>query len=64
MTPIICLLLTIVIRNVAIDNIPNQNDTIYGIYPLVASKFNDYTFIDQLSDYIYREKAQSYLFDY
>ena len=30
MTPIICLLLTIVIRNVAIDNIPNQNDTVYG----------------------------------
>ncbi len=64
MTPIICLLLTIVIRNVAIDNIPNQNDTIYGTFPLVASKFNDYTFIDQLNDYIYREKAQSYIFDY
>jgi hypothetical protein len=54
MTPIICLLLTIVIRNVAIDNIPNQNDTIYGTFPLVASKFNDYTFIDQLNDYISR----------
>ncbi len=64
MTPIICLLLTIVIRNVAIDNIPNQNDTIYGTYPLVATRFNDYSFIDSLDDYIYREKAQSYIFDY
>lgn len=62
-TPIICLLLTIVIRNVAIANIPNSNDTIYGIYPLLAAKFNDYSLIDQAEDYVLREKVQYYLFD-
>ncbi len=62
-TPIICLILTIVIRNVAIANIPNSNDTIYGVYPLLAVKFNDYSLVDQLYDYVYREKAQYYIFD-
>jgi hypothetical protein len=63
LTPIICLILTIVIRNVAIANIPNSNDTVYGAYPLLSMKFNDYSFVDQLYDYVYREPAQYYLFD-
>ena len=63
LTPIICLILTIVIRNVAIANIPTSNDTIYGIYPLLAMKFNDYSLIDQVRDYVYREEAQYYIFD-
>ena len=46
LTPIICLLLTMLIRNVAIDNIPSQNDSIYGVYPEIAVKFNDYHGID------------------
>lgn len=54
LTPIICLLLTIVIRNVAIANIPNNNDTVYGSFPLISMKFNDFSLVDQLPEYIYR----------
>lgn len=64
MTPIICLLLTIVIRNAAIDNIPTQNDTLYAEFPLISMKFNDYSKIDELPEYIRRNPAQWYLFDY
>jgi hypothetical protein len=46
LTPIICLILTIVIRNVAIANIPNNNDTVYGEFPLIAAKLNDYSLLD------------------
>lgn len=63
LTPIICLILTIVIRNVAIANIPNSNDTVYGEFPLIAMKFNDYSLVDQLYEYVYREPAQYYIFD-
>lgn len=62
LTPIICLVLTIVIRNVAIANIPNSNDTVYGAYPLLSMKFNDFSLIDQLHEYVYREPAQYYIF--
>lgn len=54
LTPIICLILTIVIRNVAIANIPNNNDTVYGSFPLISMKFNDFSLVDQLPEYIYR----------
>jgi hypothetical protein len=54
LTPIICLILTIVIRNVAIANIPNSNDTVYGEFPLIALKFNDFSLVDQLYEYVYR----------
>lgn len=64
MTPIICLIFTIVIRNVAMANIPTQSDTIYSVFPLISAKFNDYSLADQLDDYIRRDKVQWFLYDY
>lgn len=63
-TPIICLVLTILIRNVAIENIPTGNDTIYGVEPLLSFKLNDYSFVDILEDYVSREKAQYYIYSF
>lgn len=58
-TPIICLVLTILIRNAAIDNIPTQNDTIYASVPLISSKFNDFYLADSVfSEFIHREIDQ------
>ena len=50
------------IRNVAIQNIPNQNDSIYGTFPLIAAKFNDYYQLDDLWEYVHRDKAQYFIF--
>ena len=63
LTPIICLIFTILIRNAAIDNIPTQNDTVYAIMPLIANKFNDYYLLDQFDDYVRRDKDQWILFE-
>lgn len=63
-TPIICLVLTILIRNAAIDNIPTQNDTIYASLPLISSKFNDFYLADQMTEVIYRTKGQWLVFEY
>jgi len=46
------------------SNITTQNDTIYGLYPLFAVKFNDYQLIDDLPDFVHRTFEQWYLFDY
>jgi hypothetical protein len=63
LTPIICLILTILIRNVAIANISTSNDTIYAEFPLLAMKFNDNTLFELAADFVYRTLPQSYLFD-
>jgi hypothetical protein len=63
LTPIICLIFTILIRNAAIDNIPTQNDTVYAIMPLIANKFNDYSLLDQFEDFVRRDKDQWILFE-
>lgn len=62
LTPIICLVITIFIRNAAIDNIPTDNDTIYASLPLISSRFNDYFLFDQMPKVIHREKEQWLLF--
>lgn len=45
-TPVICLVFTVLIRNVAIANLPTDKDTIYNIAPFVPFKFNNYTYED------------------
>ena len=62
MTPIICLILTILIRNAAIDNIPSQNDTIYASQPLIATQFSNYSLPDRMPEIIFREKQQWLVF--
>ena len=44
LTPIICLLFTLAIRNVAIAHVPTDKDSIYNIAPFVPFKFNNYTY--------------------
>lgn len=62
-TPIICLLFTTLIRNVAISKIPNDNDSIFKQFPLIPQKFGDYSLEDMFPDLVYRDCAQWYNFE-
>jgi hypothetical protein len=42
LTPIICLIFTALIREVAIDNLSNDQNSIYSQIPMIPFKFNDF----------------------
>lgn len=42
-TPVICLVFSILIRNIAISKIPTDSDSIFNQFPTIPQKFNDYT---------------------
>lgn len=48
LTPIICLVFTILIRKVAVENMPNNNDSIFALFPMFPMKFNNFTLEDKL----------------
>ena len=60
LTPIICLLFAIMIRNVAISKIPNDNDSIFKQFPTIPQKFNDFTLEDLFPKLVDRKCTQWY----
>jgi hypothetical protein len=44
LTPIICLIFSMLIRNIAIDKIPTDSDSIFNQFPTIPQKYNNYTF--------------------
>lgn len=63
LTPIICLIFSILIRNVAISKIPTDNDSIFTKFPTIPQKFNDYTLEDFAPDLVKRACTQWYAFE-
>lgn len=63
-TPIICLLFTIMIRDVVIDKLPDNDDNIFNKAPLIPIKFNNFTLFDEFfPKKVTRSCTQWYLFD-
>jgi hypothetical protein len=61
LTPIICLVFTILIRKIAIDHLANNNDNIFKKFPNIPQKFGDYSFIDDyFADFVIRNYTQWY----
>lgn len=60
LTPIICLIFTILIRDVAISKIPTDNDSIYSQFPTIPVKFNNYTLEDLVPAFVKRACTQWY----
>lgn len=60
LTPIICLVFSILIRDVAISKIPTDNDSIFNDFPTIPQKFNDYTLEDLVPKLVRRTCAQWY----
>lgn len=60
LTPIICLLFTIIIRNIAIAKLPSNNDSIFNDYYSLPQKFNNYTFEEYFPELVSRKCQQWY----
>lgn len=60
LTPIICLVFSILIRDIAISKIPTDNDSIFKDFPTIPQKFNDFTLEDLVPKYVKRSCTQWY----
>lgn len=53
LTPIICLIFTIMIRNVALENLSSNNDNVYNKFPMVGFRFNDFQYLNALNGWVF-----------